>query len=373
MEWTEAQTKIGKRFNLAIEENKTKVVRELVQKHSWLVRDYEWNNRSTWMRTVGLVGHVAMAETLLDLGFNIDALSLPEKSSALSLAIAFKHWDLVCFLLAKGANPNLGRAMVSAINCEVPAKRLELVMLLVKHGADVNQVYDFMGDKDTVFTVLDWTEKSSDVYAYLKSVGAKPAFELRGSSKDVAATAPAKKTAVKKRVGVPTGEREVIDYFRKAFGPVDKKIVSEVIPTGISVTIHRIKPSKGRPHLTLFTTGLSQVAMQVPAGQEEYALAELFIQLPYDWNDEQLGNPKWNWPWKWLQKVSQYPQQNQTWLGGAAHDCGQRRTAPAAGPSYEDDVAVASGREVVPAKGWQGGSALSDASTIHRRASARTA
>lgn len=178
MEWTLEQIEIGKEFNLAIEEDDTECVRALVKQHPWLVQDYKWNNRSTWMCTVGMYGHVAMAETLLDLSFNIDAVNLPEKSTALSCAIDSEYWDLVCLLLSRGANPNFGRAIVGAINHKDSQKRLELVSLLVEHGADVNQLYDYMGDKNTRFTVLDWTEEKSEVYAYLKSIGAKTAKEL---------------------------------------------------------------------------------------------------------------------------------------------------------------------------------------------------
>jgi len=318
MEWTLEQIEIGKEFNLAIEEDDTERVRALVKKHPWLVRDYKWNNRSAWMCTVGMYGHVAMAKTLLDLGFNIDAVNLPEKSTALSCAIDSEYWDLVCFLLSRGANPNFGRAIVGAINYKDSEKRLKLVILLVEHGADVNQLYDYMGDKNAGFTVLDWTEEKSEVYAYLKSIGARSAKDLMDCHKTLGNRVPdaAKKMSNSKLPSDQSWQQEVIEYFQKEFGPVDKRSFSEVVPSGIPVTIHVIKPSKRHSHLTLFTTGLSQASMQVPVGQEEYAYAELFIQLPANWQYEQLADPNCRWPLKWLQKMAQYPHQDRTWLGG---------------------------------------------------------
>lgn len=55
--------------------------------------------------------------------------------------------------------------------------------------------------------------------------------------------------------------------------------------------------------------------MKTPKGQEEFPFAELFIQLPGDWQYTS-PDPNWSWPIHSLRKIAQYPHNNDTWLGG---------------------------------------------------------
>jgi hypothetical protein len=86
---------------------------------------------------------------------------------------------------------------------------------------------------------------------------------------------------------------------------------------GISVTIHIIPPSEMHPYLVLFTHGMSDLAMTVPAGQEAWRYAELVMHLPADWVHpaKANGDPKWMWPLQWLRKMAYYPHLEETWLG----------------------------------------------------------
>ena len=56
--------------------------------------------------------------------------------------------------------------------------------------------------------------------------------------------------------------------------------------------------------------------MTVPDGAEEYSRAELYIQLPADWEYRDYEDPNWGWPQHWLRSMAQYPQQHNPWLGG---------------------------------------------------------
>jgi hypothetical protein len=88
--WSEERIRLGKQLNLAIERGQTDLVRSLCTAHPWLVTDLQWNDSDTWIGVPVADGNVEMMRTLLDLGFNVNALSLPEKSSALADAIANK-------------------------------------------------------------------------------------------------------------------------------------------------------------------------------------------------------------------------------------------------------------------------------------------
>src|SRR5262245_58379971 len=113
--WTDERIEIGRELFLAIESGETERVRELCTANPWLVRDYMWQPDNTWMHAAARTGHVETTAAMLELGFNIDALRLPEKSSALSIAIDFEHMRLVRLLLSQGANPNNGRSIIGAL------------------------------------------------------------------------------------------------------------------------------------------------------------------------------------------------------------------------------------------------------------------
>ena len=177
--WTPERIEIGKQLLYAIEDGESATVRSLCSMNPWLVTDYLWLGEATWLNTAAKKGRIEMMATLLDLGFNIDALRLPEKSTALSTSIDFKHVDLALFLLSRGANPNLGRPLIGTIKCDIVDRRLELMRALVEHGADVNRRYDLYGNKDNQFTALDWAESQPEIAAYLREKGAKTTEELK--------------------------------------------------------------------------------------------------------------------------------------------------------------------------------------------------
>lgn len=236
---------------------------------------------------------------LLDAGLDINAVNLPERNPAITLAIDKADMEMVSGLLGRGADVNIGRPVIAAMKCDKKELRLPFVKLLVEHGLNVNKLYDLYGNADDAFTALDWA-KDEQIAGYLRSHGAKHADELR------ARPAPTSTS--------PT--REVIDYFRAKFGPVDERALIEIVPGGTPIAVNCIRPSGNREYFTLFTTGLSDRPMQTPAGNEEFALAELYLQLPRDWKIDALDNPTWNWPSRWLRKLGQYPYNHGTWLGG---------------------------------------------------------
>ena len=43
--------------------------------------------------------------------------------------------------------------------------------------------------------------------------------------------------------------------------------------------------------------------------------AELYIELPSDWECGNLEDERWAWPYHWLLRFAQYPQESGTWVG----------------------------------------------------------
>jgi hypothetical protein len=302
--WSDEQIAIGSEFYNALRSGCTDVCRKLCSQNTWLVTDHTWQVRDgfapTWINVAVLSGNVEIVAALLDFGFDVNALSGKEQSSALGIAISQNNYEMAAFLIRRGANPNLSRPLITALNRDSTDLKMAFVKLLVENGCDVNRLYDLYGDISKGFTALDWT-KDPEVVAYLRSKGAKTAKELSGE----VATAPVAANVLE----------EVIEYFQENFGEVDQRSIIEIVPTGFPVAVHVIPPAGNRTHVTLFTTGLSSQRMNVPPELSAFALAELFIQLPADWKYDS-PEAQWHWPVEWLRRIAQYPHDNNTILGG---------------------------------------------------------
>lgn len=299
-------------FNLAIERGDYANVQSMINECPDIL-NCKISDSKSWLATASGLGHLNIVNLLIDKGCDINSYQKigTAKSSSLSMAINGLKFETAHFLLKKGANPNLDfdRAIISAVSVSVSSEqRMKMVKMLVEHGADVNRLYDLFGDWDRAFTVLDWTS-DPEVKVFLRSQGAKTAAELKAEKGPPPPLPP-----LPAKSHEPTDE--VVSYFETHFGAVDAKSLVEIVPTGHPIAIHVIRPEGNRKHLTLFTTGLSDQPMVTPPEQEDYALAELFIQLPGDWPIGPGSPPDSTWVVHWIRKIAQYPQAHKTWLGG---------------------------------------------------------
>jgi hypothetical protein len=124
------------------------------------------------------------------------------------------------------------------------------------------------------------------------------------------------------------GRQQAVDKVRAmissvmetAFGPVDPLSQQEIVPVldEVHISMHVIRPTEEHPYLTLFTTGMSNVAMNVPPGEEEWQYAELIMYLPPTWPHprEHSADEAAFWPVQWLRRIAYYPHLHETWLGG---------------------------------------------------------
>jgi len=303
--WTDENTKIGYKLRNAIVDQEIGLIKELCASHPWLISGHWWDGDNTWLKDPAVAGHIETVKCLVELGFDINAIDYPKTSKCTALwgAVCQGRLEVVSYLLKVGADPNLSRPLIAAINHSDDCIAMRFVQLLVESHIDVNQVFTLYGNADNTFTALDWAKSRPAIAKYLRENGAKTAEELKANPVP-------KKQAAKTK----TPAQEVIEHFTNTVGPVDEKSIFEILPTGQPITVHAVPPSGTVQHLTLFTTGLSDQPMTVPDGEEDFALAELFIELPGDWDYRKYKVAKWNWPMRWLRQIAQYPHANSTWL-----------------------------------------------------------
>ncbi|MCA8990994.1 MAG: hypothetical protein KDA69_08140 [Planctomycetaceae bacterium] len=153
-------------------------VKSLCSSHPELRTDYVSDGQRTWLN-MAAKRDVRVVEALLDLGYDIDVLRLPEESTCLGTAISFKNDEAVELLLRRGANPNLDRTVIRAMNSSIGHERtIGYLILLIEHGVDLNQVFPLYKKWENAFTALDWAD-DPEVYELLRSRGAKTLDELK--------------------------------------------------------------------------------------------------------------------------------------------------------------------------------------------------
>jgi hypothetical protein len=108
---------------------------------------------------------------------------------------------------------------------------------------------------------------------------------------------------------------QVGDHIERHLGEV-KTVFHELISTTVHVDIHVIPPGPNRNWITLVTSGMSDLAMNVPDGAEHLAHAELMLRLPPAWpmTHEDLKDEANYWPLRWLKILVRFPHTQNTWL-----------------------------------------------------------
>jgi hypothetical protein len=93
------------------------------------------------------------------------------------------------------------------------------------------------------------------------------------------------------------------------------RVLHERLPSSQAIDIHIVPPGD-EPVLTLFTTGMSEHPMTMPAGVPLPRRAELILRLPETWpiTEEALTNPRTSWPIQWLRTLARLPRRYGTWL-----------------------------------------------------------
>lgn len=89
----------------------------------------------------------------------------------------------------------------------------------------------------------------------------------------------------------------------------------EIVSDLVHIDVHVVPPTPDRDAYTLFTTGMSDLPMNVPEPDLQYA--ELLISLPPQWDlsEEGFKSEVNYWPVRLLKFLARMPHEFDTWLG----------------------------------------------------------
>lgn len=179
-QWSPKEKEVAKAFNLAIRRGELDAMEEFLSQNPWLKTDRNWVGK-TWFRGAITFDQLASVEKLIGLGFNVNSGD-DDGATPLRMAVFNGNEAIARLLIGNGANPDLDKAILTALNNADPEERLKFLSILVEAGADVNQVFTMFGDEDAKFTALDRMDpddaESQEVIQYLRNHGAKKFEEL---------------------------------------------------------------------------------------------------------------------------------------------------------------------------------------------------
>jgi len=250
---------------------------------------------SDWLTEAIRSDQLAMVEALIGAGFDVNCGKPIDRP--LERAVRRSKLEMVRCLLDHGAEINQtgakgGGTIIGAVN----EGSLEIVKLLIERGADPNLSYGVPPRNALSHAIM---YGHTDIADFLRARGVQePHFEPPTQGGGL--------------------REEVLRYMENCVGKVEELALSEIVPlSSPSISLHVIAPQRPWEKKVIFTTGMTDEAMNVPAGGENFRFAELVVYLPSDWplDLKSLRDPRNSWPIDWLRRIARYSQENDTWLG----------------------------------------------------------
>ncbi|MGE3807480.1 MAG: suppressor of fused domain protein [Gemmataceae bacterium] len=254
---------------------------------------------TTWLHHAARRDNVEMIELLVSSGIDVNSPRERHPDNALGDAARYGCVNVARWLLDHGAKirPSTqeggGGTLIGAVN----SGSLELVQLLLERGADVNGSYGENPRMNALSHAIAYGHK--EIADLLCAYDAKLPEDDRPN-------------------GPSSVREEIVRHVERYWGSILPLALNDVVPAAVSISVHVVPPLFNNSWVTLFTTGMSEQAMTVPEGHEDFCYAELFIRLRAPWplTDEALQRSENAWPVEWLRRVGHYPHDNNTWLTG---------------------------------------------------------
>lgn len=125
---------------------------------------------ASWLDEAAGWGSLRIADMLLKRGWTASATPAGRQIHPLWKAKG-EHFEMARFLLDNGADPNIERALIGAINSK---EALKWVKLFVEYGADVNWCVSIADENSYWATPLSWAKdaEKQEVVDFLLSKGA---------------------------------------------------------------------------------------------------------------------------------------------------------------------------------------------------------
>jgi ankyrin repeat protein len=287
----------------AAQEGNVEKMKALFAKFPGLGRESPPTSDGSWLIVAASKGHVELIRYLVGCGLSLNSTN---RSGECALSKIARLGDVRAarWMIQQGADPNISKwPIIDAVS----TGNLDIVKLFVEHGADYNLVFG-RPPRTPLSQAIAFGH--APVADYLRLLGAvlPPSHEELDDENVIDAEG----------VDEPgSAGDEVKEYFSHVTGNNQHANgLQEIVPGNVNISVWTIPPKQPGDMMILFTTGLSDLPMTVPAGSEGFRYAELAMQLPGDWPfPPKMDDETQLWPWMWLRKIAQYAHDAETWLG----------------------------------------------------------
>jgi hypothetical protein len=199
--------------------------------------------------------------------------ALPSRNAA-----ARNHLEVVKYLLSKGARLDVSAPGRNPLFSAIYGGHVQIVKYLLDSAINRHAVY--RGETGKLGNALSFALQRGEreIADVLTQAGCR--VPIDGVDKPVWEAERVEVTAEDKV------QEQIIAHMAEAFGrPVDPLAMQEVLPlhAEVHVAINVIPAGEKGLYTTLFTTGMSDLPMQVPPNEEKYQYAELVMHLPRNW------------------------------------------------------------------------------------------
>lgn len=149
----------------AVEDGNLELFRSIVMKNPEILDEKPIGR--TWLQHAATSENAKIIDFLVEMGMNVNE---ELRTSLLFWAITADSMSAAKALLEYGASPNQQREVITAANSKT--RPIEWLDLLIKYGADLNELYEW---DTTTHTVLSWAllRGKTEVAEFLASHGAK--------------------------------------------------------------------------------------------------------------------------------------------------------------------------------------------------------
>ena len=135
--YTAEEIEIGRDLLWAINDNDLQEFQKLCAQHSWLVADTLPGREESILEYVITKRRTGILKYMLQNGFSANPKLKSTETTPLESAIDAGASDVVQLLISHGADPNLGRPIIGAINLRSEENTLKYVKLL---GRDMDAI-----------------------------------------------------------------------------------------------------------------------------------------------------------------------------------------------------------------------------------------
>ena len=259
-----------------------------------------------------------IVEFLIEKGADINLLA-EVGGSPLDEAASKGHLEVARYLVAHGASLAVLHPNRNPLFSTIYEGHPHVAKFLLEVGIDPHVVYrSSAGTLKNAFSYAQ-SRNQKEIVDLLVKAGCR--LPIEGVDKPVWEPEEFRQKPLHEPAADDKSHEQFILLMGEVFGPVDPLALQEIVSVhdDVDVAIYVIRPNDDHPQMTLFTSGMSDRAMRVPKGQEEYQYAELLMHLPATWphpRDQGAGQDTF-WPIEWLRQVAYYPHLHETWLGGA--------------------------------------------------------